>query len=120
MKQRAVDLGLLGQHVFRDVGLGAAGRITMDDARLDGFVHRGGIGGAGGLGGGSVLGDHGGIELLAEGLDGGLNATVTGREARGLAGGFDSRFGVGHGRWRDLSRPKTQTPAGESRVLSER
>ena len=91
-------VNLLGEHVFRDVGLGAAGRVAVHDAGLDGFVHRGSVGGAGGFGGDEIFGDHGGVELLAQRLNGGLDATVAGREAGGLAGGFDSGFGVGLGR----------------------
>ena len=78
--------------------LGTAGRVTVHDARLDGFVHRGSVGGTGGFGGDKIFGDHGSVELLAQRLDGGLDATIAGREAGGLAGGFDSGFGIGHGR----------------------
>ena len=80
------------------MGLGAASRVTVNNAGLDSFVHRRGVGGASGFGGDEIFCDHGGVELLAQRLDGGLDATVTGREAGGLAGGFDSGFGVGQGR----------------------
>ena len=110
--------GLLGEKDFRGVGLGAGGGVLVDDAGLHGPIHRGGVGDRGGLAGGGVLGGNGGVELLVQRLQAGLDAGVAGGEAHGFARGFDGRFGVGHGRWKDWSRTKTQTTAGESRVLS--
>ena len=69
----------------------------MHDARLHGFVHGRSIIGSGVFGRG-ILGREERVKPLAQGLEAGFDAAVAFSEAHRFTGGFDGRFGVGHGR----------------------
>jgi hypothetical protein len=96
MEENAADSGL-GQRVFGDVALGVVGGVAVDDAGLYGPVHRGRVGNADGLGGGGVTRLDRQVEFFVQRLETGFDRAVARSEANGFAGGFDCRFGVGHG-----------------------
>jgi hypothetical protein len=87
----------LGQRVFGDVALGVVGGVAVDDPGLHGAIHRGSVGDANGLGGDSVTSGDSLLEFFVQRLETGFDAAVAHSEAQGFAGGFDGRFGVGHG-----------------------
>jgi len=89
----------------------------MHNARLGGLVHGRAVGDRSGLGCSGVPRLDGLIQLLAESLQTGFDTFVAGGETRGLAGGFDGRFCIGHDVIGLCSRTETQTGAGESRAI---
>jgi hypothetical protein len=110
----------LGQRVFGDVALGVVGGVAVDDAGLYGPVHRRSVSNTNGFGGSRVTSGNSQLEFFVQRLETGFDRAVARSKTQGFAGGFDSRFGVGHGGGYVLSRSKTQTHGGESSVFCRR
>src|ERR1017187_6405515 len=110
----------LREHVLRGLRLGPRGCVPMDHACLPAPVPRGEVGDGRRLGPRGVARLHGGIITLVQALQAGADGLVAEGLAHGLARCLGGGFRVGHDRGDVRSRPRTQTPRWESRVLSLR